>query len=34
MRIDVHMKGKNGKISKSVERSASVNGACRDEYER
>ena len=33
MRVDVETKGKSMKRSKSAQRSASINGAYRDEYE-
>ena len=33
MRLDIQTKGKSVKRGKSAQRSASVNGACRDEYE-
>ena len=32
MRLDVQTKGESVKRSKSVLRSESINGACRDEY--
>ena len=33
MRLDIQVKGESVERSEIVERSASVNGKCRDEYE-